>query len=256
MKKFGVIVFGMGLLLGQPVAAQEYVPNIAPALPFPGTVQYAYNNPGAYVIASWNSVYVGPYEGTLHMVGADPTNAPISLYCVDFSHYVLKDKLVNATVSNLGGGDVSATRLGAGGLDAYKKAAYLSSLFSSYTSTADPVLSALGQQAAFSGIHAAIWYFISGAGPYTGDPYWEDFRDYANGNWTSYAGYGAWSVLTTTSVENFRIQDSQEVLVQSAFSSVQTSISSPEPQTYALLGIGLIFLVFVGRRRLKEQGYA
>ena len=29
----------------------------------------------------------------------------------------------------------------------------------------------------------------------------------------------------------------------------------PEPQTYVLLFSGLIFMVFFGRRRMKEMGY-
>jgi hypothetical protein len=245
MKKLGIILFGL-LLLVQPVQGQDYTPNLSPPLPYPGTVQYAYNYPGNFIVASWNSVYVGPYEGTLMKIGSDPTNVPISLYCVDFTHYALTNKVINAGVSNLGGGDVSGTRLGASGLEAYKKAAFLSSMFSTYTSVAQ--FAGLNQAQAFSGIHAAIWYFTTGGGPYTGDPYWTDFRDYAIANYGSYADYGEWSVLTTQSVEDFRIQDSQEFLVQDP-------TVSPEPQAFLLVASGLILLVFVGRRRLKEQGY-
>ena len=248
MKKLGIILFGL-LLLAQPVQGQDYSPNIlAQSLPNQGSVQYTYDYPGNWVKASWNGVYVGPYEGTLLMVGADPTNAPMSLYCVDFLHYAVANKVVTAKVSNIGSGNVSAARLGAAGLDAYKKAAFLASMFSSYTAVAQ--FSALSQAAAFSGIHAAIWYYTSGGGPYTGDPYWMAFKDYAEANYMSYGGYGGWSVLTTQSVaDNFRVQDTQEFLVQ-------TSTVTPEPQTYVLLGSGLLFLVFVGRRRLKENGYS
>ncbi len=253
MKKFGIILFGLGMLLAQPVAAQ----NIAPALPDQGEVQYSYDYPGQYVKASWNGVYVGPYEGTLLAIGADPTNAAISLYCVDFLHYAMPGKIVTASVSNIGGGDTSLARLGAGGLASYKKAAFLSSLFQSYASIAG--FSGLTQAQAWSGIHAAIWYFTSGSGPYTGDAWWGAFRSYADNNYLGYGGYDQWSVLTTKSVANSRIQDSQEFLVQTPGFPTITEIPptvTPEPQTYVLLFSGLIFMVFFGRRRLKEMGYA
>jgi hypothetical protein len=253
MKKLGVVLFGLVLLLAQPLSAQ----NLAPTLPDQGTVQYAYNSPGQLVKASWNGVYVGPYDGTLLAIGADPTNTPISIYCVDFLHYALPGKTVTASVSNLGGGNTSLTRLGASSLASYQKAAFLASMFQAYTSVTQ--FSALTQAQAWSGIHAAIWYFTSGGGPYTGDSYWNSFKTYAEDNYQGYAGYNEWSVLTTKSVANSRLQDSQEFLVQSqvlrTVSEVPPTVT-PEPQTYVLLATGLFFLVFIGRRRLKEMGYA
>ncbi len=255
MKKYGIILFGMGVLLAQPVAAQ-----IAPALPDPGTVQYTYNNP-SLVKASWNGIYVGPYSGTLLAIGADPTNAAISLYCVDFLHYALPGKVVTASVSNIGGGNTGLARLGAGGLVAYKKAAFLSSLFQSYATIAQ--FSGLTQAQAWSGIHAAIWSFTSGGGPYGGDPFFGAFAAYANNNYVGYGDYDQWSVLTTKSVaNNYRLQDSQEFLVQTQGLPRLTEVPevpptvTPEPQTYILMLSGLIFLVLIGRRRLKEIGYA
>jgi len=254
MKYSGIILFSLGLLLAPPLAAQNY----APALPDQGTVQYTYNYPGSYIPASWNGLYVGPYEGTLLKVGSDPTNAAISLYCVDFYHYVMPGKVVTADVSNIGGGNTSLARLGSGGLASYQKAAFLASLFSSYATLAP--FSALTQAQAWSGIHAAIWYYTSGGGPYTGDPYWTLFRDYAAANYASYGGYGQWSILTTTSIANSRLQDSQEFLVQTEALPVATveltPTVTPEPQTYVLMLTGLFFLVFLGRRRLRELGYA
>ncbi len=241
MKKFGIILFGLGMLLPQAVEAQNY----APALPDQGQVQYKFNNAGEFVKASWNGVYVGPYEGTLLSIGADPTSAAISLYCVDFQNYALPGRLVTASVSTLGGGNTSLTRLGASGLVNYKKAAFLSSLFNSYESVTE--FSGLSQRDAWSGLHAAIWSFTSGGGPYGGDPYYMAFRDYANDNYLGYGRYGRWSVLTTQSVDHPRMRDSQEFLVETV---------TPEPQTYILLASGLVFLVAFGRRRLKEMGYA
>jgi len=250
MKRSGVIVFGLGLLFAPPLAAQ----NISPTLPDQGTVQYIYNYPGSFIPASWNSVFVGPYEGTLVSIGSDPTSASISLYCVDFFHYVMPGKLVTADVSNIGGGNTSLARLGATGLASYQKAAFLASLFSSYASLAP--FSALTQAQAWSGIHAAIWYYTSGGGPYTGDPYWEDFRDYAAANYESYTGYGQWSILTTTAIANSYLQDSQEFLVQTAALPATAQLTeatvSPEPQTYVLMVTGLIFMALFGRRRLRE----
>jgi hypothetical protein len=44
------------------------------------------------------------------------------------------------------------------------------------------------------------------------------------------------------------------MLVQAAGLSRATTVT-PEPETYLLMATGLIFLAFVGRRRLKENGY-
>jgi hypothetical protein len=199
------------------------------------------------VKASWNSVYVGPYEGTLLQIGADPTHASISLYCVDFLHYALPNKVVTASVSVLGEGDTSLTRLKAGGLLAYQKAAFLSSLFHSYGSVAQ--FSGLTQAQAWSGIHGAIWYFTSGAGAYSADPYWGAFRDYANGNYASYTGYNQWAVLTTKSIEASRLQDSQEFLVQMPPPPPPVV---PEPASYLLMAVGVLLLLFFGRSRIRE----
>ena len=79
------------------------------------------------------------------------------------------------------------------------------------------------------------------------------FAAYANNNYGGYGDYDQWSVLTTKSVaNNYRLQDSQEFLVQTQGLPRLTEV----PQTYVLMLSGLIFLVLIGRRRFKEIGYA
>ncbi len=91
-------------------------------------------------------------------------------------------------------------------------------------------------------------------------------------HYLDYAGYGEWSVLTTTAVANNPNWVSHEMLVRNppvaALSDVPptggdlpptggdlTPAVTPEPQTYLLMGTGLIFPVLLGRRRMKEMGY-
>ncbi|MFH1763252.1 MAG: hypothetical protein ABIF09_03575, partial [Gemmatimonadota bacterium] len=242
MKKFGIILFGLGMLLAQPVAAQ-----IAPALPDQGTVKYTYNNPGQYQGASFGGIYVGPYAGTLRAIGGNPTDAAMSLYCVDFFNFAVQGQVVAAVVSNLDGGNTSLARLGASGLESYKKTAFLSSLFQTYGSIGQ--FSGLSQTQAWSGIHAAIWYFTSGeVGRYTSASYLSAFRDYATDNYLNYNGFHQWSVLTTMSVGGNPLWASQEFLVQTQGLPRLTQVPqvpptvTPEPQTYGLMLSGLIFL--------------
>jgi hypothetical protein len=56
-----------------------------------------------------------------------------------------------------------------------------------------------------------------------------------------------------------RLIGRQEMLMQTAGLPTITEVPptvTPEPQTCVLLFSGLIFMVFFGRRRLKEMGYA
>jgi len=266
MKRYGIVLFGLATVLAQPLAGQDYV-------------KYTYNNPGQYILSTWASYYVGPAAGTLKAIGADPTSAAMSLYCVDFLNPPLPAQWVTADVSNIGSGNTSLTRLGASGLEAYKKAAFLSSLFDSYMTISQ--FTGLTQRQAWSGIQSAIWFFTtpSGTGLFTNDLFYGSFRDYANQHYLDYAGYGEWSVLTTTAVANNPSWDSQEIMVRNpliaALSDVPptggdlpptggdltppggdlTPTVTPEPQTYLLMGTGLVFLVLLGRRRMKEMGY-
>lgn len=267
MKRYGIIIFALAALLAQPLAGQDYV-------------KYTYNNPGEYILATWGSYYVGPAAGTLKAIGADPTSAAMSLYCIDFLNPILPAQWVTADVSNVGAGNSGLTRLGGSGLEVYKKAAFLSSLFDSYMGISQ--FAGLTQRQAWSGIQSAIWYFTtpSGTGLFTNDLFYTGFRDYANQHYLGYDGYNEWSVLTTTAVANIPSWDSQEMLVRNSLVAALSDVpetggdtpptggevpppgsevlptETPEPQTYLLMGTGLIFLVFLGRRRMKETWYA
>ena len=240
MKRFGIILFGLAVVFGQPLAAQT----IASDPPNQGEVQYLYNNPGEFSKATFGGAYVGPYAGTLLKIGADPTNAAMSLYCVDFLNWTIPGQVVTADVSNIGAGNTSLARAGQLGLQSYMKAAFLSSLFQSYPSISQ--FTGFSQYQAWSGIHGAIWYFMHGEGRYSTctNPALGSFMDYATANYGDWGGYNQWSVLTTTAVSGNPLWDSQEFLVQTRGLRPLTAEppSVPEPQTYLLMGARLLKL--------------
>ena len=75
--------------------------------------------------------------------------------------------------------------------------------------------------------------------------------------------FNEWNVLTPYDFgdrgELDGIRGRQEMLAQSPVNVVNVlarpPIQVPEPQTYILLLSGMIFMVFFGRRRVKEMGY-
>jgi len=260
MKKLGIILFGLSVLVAKPVAGQ----NMYPFYLDQPEVRYQYNSPGIFKGASWGGIYVGPHQGTLLAIGPNPTVAALSLYCVDFYHFTIPNRVITAQVSHLGGAAPSTfeARLGETGLESYKKAAFLASMFDTYASIGQ--FAGLSQVQAWSGIQAAMWYYTSGpAGSYMADPYLGDFSAYAEANYLGYGAFNEWSVLSTRAVSNLTWWDSQEFLVRTPGLAVEAvdigggiPTVTPEPQTYILLFFGLIFLAFAGRRRLREMGYA
>ncbi|MBT8397189.1 MAG: hypothetical protein HKO65_03935 [Gemmatimonadetes bacterium] len=237
MKKLGIILFGL-LLLAQPVQAQDLAPKIADG----ATVTYTYNGPEAYY-GGWG-VIVGPYKGTL----LTPTNANMTLYCVDFYRRVMTGTITAEalSLSNPGNFPVSqrwgsTTTYSPVALANFQQAAYLASMFHQFTGQP-------GQAAAWRAIHGAIWTLVSGVpATISTDPDVMTYLAMANAGYQSYGDYHDWRLLKTTAVNGNEFGTSQHFLVQTV---------SPEPQTYVLLGSGLLFLVFVGRRRLKENGYS
>lgn len=239
MKKLGIILFGLALLV-QPVQAQDY----APTLPDESFVTYTYTGPEEWVV-QWG-VAVGPYTGTL----LTPTNANITLYCVDFYRRV-KSGVITAQALSLGNADhfPFSQRWGASNVTMpvplvnFQKAAYLASMFHSYTGQP-------GQAEAWKAIHGAIWTLVSGApSGVSGYPGVAGYLAMADAGYLGYGNYDNWRLLKTEAVNGNKGLTSQYFLVQS-------EVVTPEPQTYLLLGSGLLFLVFVGRRRLKENGYS
>jgi hypothetical protein len=244
MKKLGILLLGVMLLAPQVVAGQQY----APALQDQSLFQYTFVAGSG--VGNVNGYQVGPYVGR---VGWNMPTAPtFSLYCVDYANSIASGNQINAFVSNIGGGDVSGTRLGIQGpvsstygtaLERYQKAAWLAAKYFD-----------VGMPGTWPAIQAAIWTIMT-----------PDFVLYNPTNtaflatvegllgqvtvsgWTP-AGVdlNRWSVLTPYDEYGRPILAKQEMLVQSVV---------PEPQTYILMATGLIFMVFFGRRRMKEMGY-
>ena len=141
-----------------------------------------------------------------------PTTPAFSIYCVDYRHHAI-DQWVN--VSALGG-DLSQTRLN--DYTKYQKAAYLASLFDTYSTSQ------------WGYIHAAIWYITSGvtlvlfnnAGSFNTDGWY----------------------LLSPATHNGITYDGQEFLMR--------TVSVPEPATFVLLATGLLLMAAFSRRRLHS----
>jgi PEP-CTERM motif len=170
----------------------------------------------------YSGVQVGPYEARFIESPATPS---FNIYCVDYNHHAV-DQWVNVT--SLGSSNLSNTRLN----DAtkYQKAAYLSSLFDTYST---------GQ---WGYIHAAIWYITSGVtlGSMSA---MQPYLNLANTNASSFNTAG-WYVLSPTTHSGIRY-DGQEFLMR-------TPVSVPEPATVVLLATGLLLMAAFSRRRLQD----
>lgn len=220
------------------------------------------------VVASWGGVYLGPYTGQLM---SDPTQPMFTMYCVDYDHEISLGQTWTINESNLGGADLSQTREGVSGLGTYQQTAYLASLFSSWdllsgvkwdpshsNQTFGQYFASIGagvtwnQRNAWSGIHAAIWSLTSASFPTAGslaDQLAHAFAVYAGYQYgQGFAGTGInfaeWSVLSPTPLDG--AGTAQEMLVR-------TSVA-PEPQTWVLLGTGMLLLFGFARRRGREVG--
>jgi hypothetical protein len=253
MKRLGVILFSLTLIFAQPVAGQfTWSPDLAPQLGPTVTYQFFATEVG------WGNR--GPYIARLPY----PGGAEVNIYCVDRWRSVGWNDIVTANVVNLNAADASFNGLypepdvGKTGLqlkEAYQKAAYLAWMMSQGTFASKGAWDMYVQN-----IHIAMWHFTSGVGV-SGDEnvegtsaYWAKFANDAFGGVGLRPGFnvGEWSLLATTSYQDYPggpVIDgkTQYMLTQSVV---------PEPQTYVLMGTGLVFLVFFGRRRLKEMGYA
>jgi hypothetical protein len=212
-------------------------------------------NTGDNVVAYWGGVYIGPYNGQLV---SDPTQPMFTMYCIDYTHSISRGQVWTVNESNLAGGDLTQTRLGDGSLGVYSQAAYLASLFDSWDVLAsvsyDGGTHTFGtyfggnKRYMWSGIHAAIWKLTSGgAAPSNGmaDGVALPFLTYASLMSTS--GFGGmnlaeWSVLTPLDKDSR--YSAQEMLVRTTVTTV-----TPEPETYLLLGTGMLFLFAMARRK-------
>jgi hypothetical protein len=211
------------------------------------------------VVAAWGGVYLGPYAGQLV---SDPTQPMFTMYCVDFSHEVSRGEVWTINESNIGGGDLSQTRLGNAGLGTYSQVAYLASLFDSWDLLAPVSYDGVAGHTfasyyaskvsnktyMWSGIHAAIWKLTSGGISPTNavaTGLASPFLAYAA--LMSSSGFGGldmaeWSLLTPVDKDN--PASAQEMLVRTPGTTV-----TPEPDSYVLLATGMLFLFALARRK-------
>jgi hypothetical protein len=254
MKRYGIIVFGLGMLLAQPMAAQQTSPSYAPDVPNKSMWEFKFSY-GSGVVGDWaGAPQVGPYLGNVGW-GFRPAGAAFTLYCVDYANTIYSGYRATALVSNIGAGDFAGSRLG-GAADAlvrYQKSAYLASLF-------------FANVGSWTGIQAAIWTIMTPGFQYAA------YANDGNTDWLAVAesadltsfNFNTWNVLTV--YENGRIANRQELIANTALAEgngtpllpTETPLAptvTPEPETYLLLVSGLIFMAVLGRRRLRELGY-
>jgi hypothetical protein len=180
-----------------------------------------------------------------------------TLYCVDYYNRIHVGYDATARVSNIGVGDMSLTRLGLEGpansiygtpLLRYQKAAWLASLYFASPGTLH-----------WSAIQRTIWTMMTPAysiqAVYT-NPY---LAQVADPNWDpGDFNFNEWSVLTPMTADGSQIAPKQEMITQALVPGSGGAVGptvTPEPETYVLLLLGLGFLAFFGRRRMREMGY-
>ncbi len=247
MKRIAIFAVSAALTLAvQPAVSQDVLPrSLGPMESFRFTA-------GSGVGASWGNVQIGPYHGVMT---SDPTQPQVTLYCVDFAHSIHKDQTWNANITNLAGGSFTDTRVS--DVEQYKKAAFLSSLFESYSDYVGVTYGAgnfADQKEVWSGLHAAIWTIMTpGFGNTLADQMAAPFLALANAAMQSnYAGTGMnfteWSVVsdkcngtTVATTACPQVGGVQEYLVHTVV---------PEPETVVLMMTGL-FALAVGALKFR-----
>ena len=195
-----------------------------------GTVKFQ-PNPGSLPTAL--GYYVGPFWGTLT---SDPTKPTIDLYCVDVLNVVYWGSSWTANFTNLASGDLSLTRHVDAKLAGYQQAAYLASQYGSVTTSQ------------YGGLQAAIWNLLNPGFPNGGvnvantshEAYWlSQASSWHTGGGASSFDFSRWTIVTDANAAGFdRGHGTQEFLT----SSLNTAVT-PEPETWMLMGTGLMLIV-------------
>jgi hypothetical protein len=179
--------------------------------------------------------YVGPFWGTL---ASDPTKPTIDLFCVDVLNAINFGYTWTANFSNLASGDLSLTRHGDAKASKYQQAAYLASMYQAPGVTSSQ----------YGGLQAAIWNLLNPGYPNGGtnvlstssEAYWlGQANSWYNGGGASAFDFSKWTVVTDVSAAG-RVwgYGTQEFLT----SSLNTAVT-PEPETWMLMGTGLMLIV-------------
>jgi hypothetical protein len=191
------------------------------------------------------SYYVSPYLG---MLTSDGQSSLVSLFCVDFNNEVTWNQTWPANVTPLSSSDLSNTRYGNAAdvalltlsdpyystysaAQLYAQAAWLTTQFDQYLSTDPSQVIAL---------QYALW-------------------DLFNPNAPTNAAAQAWILSAeqnygSVNLNNFELVTNLGPLALTG--QVQEFIiPTPEPGTYALLGAGLLGLVFLGRRKARVASH-
>jgi hypothetical protein len=206
-----------------------------------GTVKFQPTNAGTTVALGY---YVGPFWGTLT---SDPTQPTIDLFCIDVLNFVNFGQTWTANFTNLGSSDLSLTRHGTSKAAEYQQAAYLASMF-----TAPGVTTTQ-----YGGIQSAIWNLLNPGYPYGGttvsnnkhEAYWLSLANtwYTGGGASSF-DFSKWTIVTDVNAAGWvRGHGTQEFLTTSLNTAPPppelTPVVTPEPETWMLMGTGLMVIV-------------
>jgi hypothetical protein len=198
-----------------------------------------WGNSGTINTTEYGTVRASPYRGYF---AGDPTTPLIDFFCIDFEHYAPPlGYNYNVQITRLGAGDISLTRHGAeaGALTKYQQIAWLISHQNSVS--ADD----------WRAIQLAVWQTFSGTCTQTYRPAYacarngDAFLNTLAASWRTQAAtnagsmnYGRFRIATGYGADGHR----QEYMYV-----------TPEPETYALMGTGLLFLLVAWRRRRRDE---
>ncbi len=205
----------------------------ASSLEAQSTVKFMPGPPSPSVTAY--GYYVGPFSGT---ITSDPTRPVIDLFCVDVLNSISWGQVWTANFTNLASGDLSRTRQGNARLAEYQKAAYLASLFNSSGVTINQ----------WGGIQSAMWDLLNpGAGgaalTNSAETAWLGVANtwFANGGASTF-DFSRWTIVTDVNAAGVKSgRGAQEFLTQAGV--------TPEPETWVLMGTGLVLIVGFATRR-------
>lgn len=169
--------------------------------------------------------YVGPFTGT---VTSNPTLPTINLFCVDVLNSISWGFQWTANVTSLALTSIGNTRHGTASLDNYRKAAWLTT---QYTSSNKPQ---------WAGIQAAVWNLLNPGNPNGGaaENFWLNAANsfQTTSSWNSY-NWGQFYVLTPVNAAGKIVGGgTQEFITTSPF-------VTPEPGTLILLATGLVGVI-------------